>query len=60
VSPFSNLWIEKGSNPPAPRNAAWFVVGADLTSKFLIGFASFEGATATSPGTIVMKVKPVK
>jgi hypothetical protein len=60
VSPFSNLWIEKGSNPPAPRQAAWFLVGSDLTSKFLIGFARFEGATATNPGTIVMKVKPVK
>jgi hypothetical protein len=60
VSPFSGLWLEKGASPPAPAKVAWFVVGADLTSKFLVGFARFEGATATSPGTIVMRVKPVK
>lgn len=59
VSAFSNLWIEKGSNPPAPAKAAWFVTAADLKSKFLVGFARFDGATATGPGTIVMRIKAV-
>lgn len=60
VSAFSGLWIERGSNPPAPRKNAWFMVGADGKSKYLVGFARFEGATATSPGTVVMRVKSVK
>jgi hypothetical protein len=60
VSAFSGLWIERGSNPPAPAKFAWFVVGADSKSKYLIGFPRFDGATATTPGTVVMRVKPVK
>lgn len=60
VSAFTDLWIERGSNPPAPRKDAWLVVGANGTSNYLVGFAGFEGATTTSPGTVVMRVKPVK
>lgn len=60
VSAFSGLWLEKGASPPAPAQVAWLVVGADGKSKYLVGFARFEGATATSPGTIVMRVKSVK
>jgi hypothetical protein len=60
VSAFSGLWIEKGSSPPAPRRDAWFIVGADGLSKYVLGFARFEGATAQSPGTVVMRVKTVK
>jgi hypothetical protein len=60
VSAFTGLWIERGKVPVAPRNAAWLVVGADGKKRYLVGFARFEGATAESPGTIVMKVKPAK
>jgi hypothetical protein len=60
VSAFGTLWLERGVTPPTPSKTAWLVVGADAKSKYLVGFARFEGATATSPGTIVMRVKSVK
>jgi len=59
VSAFGTLWLEPGASPPAPSKSAWVVVGADGKSNYLLGFVRFEGATATSPGTIVMRVKPV-
>lgn len=59
VSAFSGLWLKKGVTPPAPEQVAWLVVGADGKSKYLVGFARFEGATNTNPGTIVMRVKAV-
>ena len=60
VSAFSGLWTERGSSPLAPGKFAWLVVGADGKKRYLVGFARFEGATATSPGTIVMRVKAAK
>ncbi len=60
VSAFSGLWTKNGANPAAPGNFAWLVVGADGKKRYLVGFAGFEGATATSPGTVVMRVKAAK
>jgi hypothetical protein len=60
VSAFTNLWTERGASPPAPGKFAWLVVGADGKSRYLVGFPRFEGATAASPGTVVMRVKAVK
>jgi hypothetical protein len=60
VSAFGTLWLELGANPVAPSKTAWLVQGANGTSKYLVGFARFDGATATSPGTIAMRVKSVK
>lgn len=60
VSAFSSLWTERGVSPLTPRKNAWYVLGADGKSKYLVGFARFEGATATSPGTLVMRVKSVR
>lgn len=60
VSAFGTLWLERGANPLAPSKTAWLVDGGDGTSKYLVGFARFDGATATAPGTIVMRVKTVK
>ena len=60
VSAFGTLWLETGASPVAPSKSAWLVQGADGTSKYLVGFAKFDGATATSPGTIAMRVKSVK
>lgn len=60
VSAFGTLWLERGASPikPAP-GSAWVVFGAD-GKNYLLGFARFDGATATSPGTVVMRVKSVK
>ena len=60
VSAFGALWLERDVSPPTPSKTGWLVVGADGKSKYLVGFGSFEGATATSPGTIVMGVKAVQ
>ena len=60
VSAFGTLWLERGASPPAPAKQAWVVYGADSVSKYLLGFSRFEGADATKPGTIVMRVKSVK
>jgi hypothetical protein len=60
VSAFGTLWLERGATPVAPSKSAWLVVGADGSSKYLVGYARFDGATATSPGSVVMRVKSVK
>jgi len=60
VSAFGALWLEREATPPVPSKTGWLVVGADGKSKYLVGFSSFEGATDTSPGTIVMGVKSVQ
>jgi hypothetical protein len=60
ISAFSGLWLKKGVSPPEPEQVAWLVIGADGKSKYLVGFASFEGATDKTPGTIDMSVKAVK
>lgn len=59
VSGFGSLWLERGASTLTPANDAWLVVGANGQSKYLVGFVGFEGATATAPGTIVMRVKAV-
>jgi hypothetical protein len=60
VSAFSGLWTKRGVSPAAPGENAWLVIGADGKQKHLLGFARFEGATDTNPGTIVMRTKPVQ
>jgi hypothetical protein len=60
VSAFTGLWITNGSNPVAPSQMAWLVVGGDGKSRYLLGFSRFDGATATNVGTAVMRVKAVK
>lgn len=59
VSAFGTLWLERGGSPPKPANSAWLVVGAD-GKNYLLGFVRFDGATATTPGTVVMRVKAVQ
>jgi hypothetical protein len=60
VSGFGDTWIDRTASPLAPAYAAYLVVGADGQQKFLVAFAAFEAPTTTSPGTVVMRIKPVK
>lgn len=60
VSGFGDAWIDRKSSPIRPAYAAFLVVAADGTQKFLVAFAAFEAPTTTSPGTVVMRIKPVK
>lgn len=57
VTAFSDMWIDEKANPRAPKDAAWYVIGPDGTSKFVLRFESFEGATALTPGKVTMRVK---
>lgn len=60
VSAFSDKWIDPVRSPLAPANAAWLVQDAAGTKKFLVGFISFQNPTPKSPGTVVVRIKPVK
>lgn len=59
VSGFGDAWLDRSSGAIAPANAAWLVVDASGTRKFLLGFTKLEGVTNTTSGTVVMRVKPV-
>lgn len=60
VSAFSDLWIEPGSSPLEPDLAAWLAIANGGSKKTLVAFLSFTDPTATTPGTIDMRIKPVK
>jgi hypothetical protein len=60
VSVFSQGWLEPGAEPPAPAAATWLVAGADGESMYLIVFERFEEPGESSPGTVIMRVKPVQ
>jgi len=60
VSAFeTGAWLEAVS-PPAPARAAWLVREASGERQFLVAFSSFRQPTASSPGTVVTHIKPVK
>lgn len=59
VSVFTDHWLTAAKTPLAPANAAWLVKDA-AGAQYLVGFASFENPTTTSPGTVVMRIKPVQ
>jgi hypothetical protein len=59
VSAFeTGRWLDTTQSPPVPVDQAWLVVEASGLHKFLVAF-TFRGATAASPGTVVMHIKPV-
>jgi hypothetical protein len=60
VTAFSDQWIDATKSPIAPAFATWIVREAAGTQKYLLGFAAFEAPTATSPGVVDVRVKPVK
>lgn len=59
VTAFSDMWMQQDANPKAPKDAAWYVIGPDGTSKFLLRFEAFEGSNALTPGKVTMRVKSV-
>jgi hypothetical protein len=52
-------WLDTSHSPPAIKRAAWLVLDASGTHKFLVAFVSFHDATTSSPGTVVMHIKQV-
>lgn len=52
-------WLDTSRAPPAPANQAWLVLDASGQRQYLVVFDSFSQATTSSPGTVVMHIKPV-
>lgn len=59
VSGFGGAWLDRTKSPVAPASAAWLAADASGQARYLLGFSGFEGATAESPGTVVLHVKAV-
>ena len=59
VSALSGKWLEAGKNPLEPARASWLVAGSDGETPFFVAFDGFTGATATSLGTIQLRVKKI-
>ena len=61
VSAFeTGMWLDSTQSPPkAAATEAWLVVDASGQHNFLISFGTFQNATTSSPGTVVMHLKPV-
>jgi hypothetical protein len=59
ISAFTDQWVDASANPPAPKpSTAFLVVGADGVSRFFVAFDAFDGANATTPGTVHLGVEP--
>lgn len=59
VTAFTDRWLQRGSEPPAPERGVWLVVGGDGAAHHLVIFEGFEGASAAGPGTVRLRVKAV-
>jgi hypothetical protein len=59
VSGFAEAWLDRTKSPIEPAFAAWLVVEASGTRKFLLAAAGLDSPTEKSPGTVVLRVKPV-
>jgi hypothetical protein len=57
ISAFGEGWVDTTTTPPRPADASWLVKGADGVTTYMVGFAGFDGASATGPGTIVLRAK---
>ncbi|MCC6648361.1 MAG: HmuY family protein [Polyangiaceae bacterium] len=53
-------WVDWTHGPPAPADAGWLVLDASGGNKSLVAFGAFEGSTASSPGTVALRIKPVR
>lgn len=61
VSAFTEAWADLTAEPPTlAKDDTWLVVGADGTSRFLVGFVGLENSTAERPGQVVMRIVKVR
>lgn len=60
VSVFGDAWLDRSVSPPKPAHATWIAQTADGKRKVLVGFTRFDGANATTPGSIVLRAKPIR
>jgi hypothetical protein len=57
-SAFGASWVDRSASPPAPAPASWVVVGADGQRRYRVQFTRFEGADASGPGVVFLRVRP--
>lgn len=57
-SAFSDYWVDPVTNPPTLIDNSWLVQSADGAARYLLVFDHFDGASATTPGKITLKVRP--
>ncbi|CAN5450606.1 hypothetical protein BH09MYX1_BH09MYX1_11080 [soil metagenome] len=61
ISIFDDAWYVGVDGPKrVPAYASWLVQDAGGTKRYLVAIGSFENPTTSSPGTVVMRIKPVK
>jgi len=61
VSAFTDAWLDRSVEPAAfSQDSTWLVVGADGTSRYLLGFTALEDSTAEAAGTVVMRIQQVR
>ena len=58
LSAFSDYWVNPAASPPAPHDYTWLATSADESSRYLLVFDRFEGATKDGPGKVVVRIRP--
>ncbi|WP_235880038.1 HmuY family protein [Polyangium aurulentum] len=58
ISAFSDYWVDPAASPAAPAPHSWLTVSADGVARYLLVFDAFEGPTATTPGTVSLRIRP--
>jgi hypothetical protein len=59
ITAFTDFWTKAGS-PPEPAEHVWVVRASDGTSRFVVAFDAFDGATEEIPGTIHARVRALQ
>lgn len=59
ITAFTDFWTKAGT-PPSPAEHVWVVRASDGTSRFVVAFDEFEGATEVTPGTIHARVRALQ
>lgn len=57
ISVFSDVWVNRRVEPPAPRDATWLVTAADGVSRFLLYFESLADSTGDAAGSVTLRVR---
>ncbi|AKT39423.1 HmuY family protein [Chondromyces crocatus] len=57
ISAFSQYWLDRDGELPTPEDGSWVVRAAASETRYIVRFDRFEGATADSPGRVVLRVR---
>ncbi|MCU0657555.1 MAG: hypothetical protein MUF64_20525 [Polyangiaceae bacterium] len=57
VSAFGGAWVDRSVSPPVPTPTSWVVLGADGARRYRVRVEGFEGASASGPGVLLLRVR---